>query len=583
MPLDIFISYSSKDKAQADQLSELLASAGLSVWIDRSGIDVATSWSAEIVDAIEACHAFVILRSPNSIESKNVVKELALAAERNKKILPLDLEPVVLPRDLAYHLAGIQRAPMTNIDAILRTLGKLGLETTQPPSIRIVKEKDSRKSLMILPFEDMSPTGDNGWFADGLASELISALSNVKALHVANAQATKEFKKYSGQLTTYAHEMNIRYFIQGDVRKVGDTIKITSRLLDIESGDYLWQDSLKGTMDDIFDIQEQVAEKVVEGLQIHLAADEKKKLVERGTSNAEAYELRLKASEYFGRQTREGYRLAIQLLSEAISLDPSYVELYKSKANALAQTYRLYDRDPALLAEAESLSKTALKLKPDNFDAYYPLSQVYTLRGQLAEAEEITKEYVRKDPLNFMSHHSLGFFHWHNGRSTQAIASFEESARLYPEDVTTLWNLIAVCDSAGERDKSAYWATEALPIFELHLKLRPDDEANLVHRAVLLHLSGSIEASHQAAMDLKGLKDAISLYNVSCLLNRLGDHTESLTTFRKAIEAGLRDVRLLREFLADAREGSSDLVGTPEYEEVMRIVEKIEEDAKIRG
>src|SRR4051812_12750107 len=99
MPHDIFISYSSLDKEKADQLNELLASAGLSVWIDRSGIDVATSWSKEIVQAIDGCTAFVVLLSPNSIISKNVIREVALAFEKNKKILPLDLEPVLLSED----------------------------------------------------------------------------------------------------------------------------------------------------------------------------------------------------------------------------------------------------------------------------------------------------------------------------------------------------------------------------------------------------------------------------------------------------------------------------------------------------
>src|SRR5689334_10038415 len=96
---DIFISYSSKDRAQAEQLTELLASAGLSVWIDKSGIDVATSWSGEIVDAIDNCKAMIVMLSPSSNESKNVAKEVSLAAERNKKLLPLDLEPVQLSRD----------------------------------------------------------------------------------------------------------------------------------------------------------------------------------------------------------------------------------------------------------------------------------------------------------------------------------------------------------------------------------------------------------------------------------------------------------------------------------------------------
>jgi len=103
---DIFISYSSHDREKAEQLTELLSSAGLSVWIDKQGIGAATSWSGEIVDAIDNCRAFIVLLSPSSAKSKNVVREVALAFEKNKKLLPQDLEPVSLSRDLQSHLAG---------------------------------------------------------------------------------------------------------------------------------------------------------------------------------------------------------------------------------------------------------------------------------------------------------------------------------------------------------------------------------------------------------------------------------------------------------------------------------------------
>src|ERR1035437_957807 len=156
---DIFISYSRKDSAQAEQLAEQLTSAGLSCWIDKSGIEAATSWSGEITQAINDCRVFVVLLSSFSIASSNVSKEVSLASERKRKILPLEVEQVELPNDLAYHLAGIQRTPMTNIDAVIRALGKLGLTATSAPPIKHVHETDARKSLMILPFEDLSPTG----------------------------------------------------------------------------------------------------------------------------------------------------------------------------------------------------------------------------------------------------------------------------------------------------------------------------------------------------------------------------------------------------------------------------------------
>jgi TolB-like protein/cytochrome c-type biogenesis protein CcmH/NrfG len=495
------------------------------------------------------------------------LRELSLASEKNKRVLPVDLEPTVLPSSFEYPLAGLQRVAISDFDRIVYA-HKHGVE-------KIIK-KDERKSVMILPFEDLSPTGDNGWFADGIVSELISALSNVKSIRIADNQATKEFKKYNGQLTTYSREMNIRYFVQGEVHKFGGRIKINSRLLDIETGDHLWQDSMKGTMDNIFDFQEEVALKVVEGLKVRLAADEKKKIAERGTENAEAYELYLRAAEYSARSTKEGFQLAVQLITEAIHLDPGFAEAYRFKALAIAAVYRIYDREPALLAEAEILCKKALKLKPDLFKVYIPLSHIYMHRGRFFEAEEAAREFIRKDPQDWSSHASLGFFYMETGQNAKAIAPLEESVRLMPDRLSGMWNLVAACDAAGEREKCAHWASMTLPLIERHLKLHPDDETQMVLYANLLFWSGRTEAARTAAIELKRMKDGASLFNIACLFGDLGDKSEALGTFRKAIEAGFKDTRHLKKFLTDEKEGITSLAGKPEYEEVKRMVEALE-------
>ncbi|HET9137627.1 MAG TPA: TIR domain-containing protein [Candidatus Kapabacteria bacterium] len=577
---DIFISYSSKDREKAEQLTELLASAGLSVWIDKDGIGAATSWSEEIVNALDECKAFVVMLSPSSIESKNVVRELALAFEKNKKILPLELEPVSLPASMQYHLAGLQRTAMTNIDAIIRALGKLGLEATaalQAP--KIVKEADGRKSLMILPFEDLSPTGDNGWFADGIATELISALSNIKALRVSDQQATKDYKRYTGTLPVYAHEMSIRYFVQGSVRKFGDQIKISVSFLDIETGDHLWQDSLRGEMKDIFDIQEAVAKKVTEGLNVILTSDEKQKLSERGTENAEAYELFLKGNEYFDRHTKEGFQLSAQVRSEAIALDPGYAQAYSRKANALAALYRDYDRNPHLLDEGFSLLQEAKRLKPDLASVNNPLSVILMLQGKLEEAERAAQDYVRSAPQDAYSHFSLGFYYMNTNQPAKAIAPFEESLKLKPDDLSALFNLAIVCNDAKEDVKLKQWALVAIPKYEKHLKLFPDDERKRVSHAVLLHFAGRDEDARAAARKLDDLRDGGTLYNTACLHYMLKDYASGLQTFRKAIEAGYRNIRSMKSFLKDEDDGIGSLRGTPEWEAVRQMAEKLEQES----
>jgi TolB-like protein len=568
MPQDIFISYSSKDKEKADQLSELLASAGLSVWIDRQGIIGAEKWATEIVEGIQGCSTFIILLSQHSIASENVLRELSLASEKRKRVLPVMIEEIVLPSSFEYPLAGLQRVAISEFDKILYA-HKHGVE-------KLIK-KDERKSLMILPFEDLSPTADNGWFADGIVSELISALSNIRSIRMADLHATKVFRKYQGQLTTYAREMNYRYFVQGDVRKFGDNIKISARLLDIETGDHLWQESMKGTMENIFDFQEEVALKVVEGLKVHLGSEEKRKLVERGTENAEAYELYMKAAEYFARQNRKGFELGIELITEAIRLDPTYARAYQSKANALGVLYRLYDKTPAILDEAEWLCKEALRLEPDLYSVYQPLSRIYMYRGQLAEAEEAAKEYIRKVPQSAYGHFTLAMFYYDTGQSHKEIASFEDAVRLDPDNLPIVFNLVAACDLADEQEKCRHWALVALPLIERYLKLNPDDKGKHVEYGLLLHWSGKNDKAYAEAMKLTDLKDGLTLYHAACLFGRINHPQEALRTFRKAIEAGYKNIRLMKEFLTDEKEGVVTLAGTPEYEEVKQIVEKMSE------
>ncbi len=542
---DIFISYSSKDREKAEQLTELLSSAGLSVWIDQSGIDVATSWSGEIVDAIEGCKAFVVLLSPNSIDSVNVVKEVSLAAERRKKILPLDLEPVALPRDLAYHLAGIQRAPMTNIDAIIRAIGKLGLEATQAPTMKLVKEIDSRKSLMILPFEDLSPTGDNGWFADGLVSELISALTNIKTLRVADFQSTKDYKTYQGRITDYAREFSVRYFVEGQVRKFGENIKISVSLLDIETGDHLWQDALKGTMGDIFEIQETVAEKVVAGLKLHLSEEEKAKITDRGTQNAEAYELYMVARSYYALQTRQSHEHAMTLCEQAVELDPEYVDAYFEFVVIALAYYRRYKNDATLLVRAASVIEQVEQLAPDSWTLYNIKAKYLNVIGKVDEAIAQAKKLIEKDPTAAGSYDTFGYIYLTNDMAKEAAEAYEKALVCDPNCLTYHFNATVQYFNLKEFEKCKVSAERALPHYEKRVRRHPEEQNTRTNYAVMLHLA---DRDDEAVRELEIMLsqpgvDAAIFYNASITFLDLGRIDRGLGLLTKAIELGFPSAR----------------------------------------
>ncbi len=564
---DIFISYSSKDREKAEQLTELLASAGLSVWIDQSGLDVSTSWSAEIVDAINNCHAFIVLLSTNSVESHNVIKEVSLASEKRKKILPLDLEPITLPRELEYQLAGIHRAPMTNIDSIIRALGKLGLQATQAPILKLAKETDGRKSLMILPFEDLSPTADNEWFANGIVSELINVLGNVKALKVMDAQTTKEFKNFKGHLTVYAKEMGIRYFVQGDVRKFGDQIKISSRLLDIETGDHLWQDSLKGTMNDIFDIQETVAKKVVDGLAIILTKDEVKKLDKKPTENAEAYELYLKGKEYFNRHTKSDFERALSLSEEAVRLDPNFAAAYAQIANTSQELYRSYGPNASLLARADQAAGRLRELEGESARYFSIISELSLCRGDAEGALRHAQRAVEIDPAFASGYDALGFAYEALGRKQEAAEAKKEFVRLRGNDRTGHFNLLLILHELDSEFELREAAARALPLFERHVRLTPDDYHARVHLATILGYCGRTADSVAEADRLSAIEslDGIACYNLACLYLNRNMSERGMTLLRRAVQKGFRAIEVFRR-----DPDLAPLRGTPEFEELMK-------------
>ena len=140
MSAEVFISYAAKDRERVAKLVEGLQQAGVSVWIDMAGIEVAAMWSKEIVSAIRECKVLLLSISPHSTESENVVKELALASERKKTIIPIYLEPAVIPETMEYQLAGIQRVEFFEgredlaLQAVIRALSKLGVTVADEAS-----------------------------------------------------------------------------------------------------------------------------------------------------------------------------------------------------------------------------------------------------------------------------------------------------------------------------------------------------------------------------------------------------------------------------------------------------------------
>ncbi|MFI5202647.1 MAG: TIR domain-containing protein, partial [Candidatus Kapaibacterium sp.] len=344
---DVFISYSKSDRIHALDLAGELRAHGFSVWIDQGSIGGAKNWATEIVKAIDACSTFLCLLSPHSLASHNVAKELHLASEKQKNILPILLEEVKLPSNFEYPLAGLQRVQYEDRPAIFEALklllGVPATEQTPPPMERsgigggasptmrgVVHSapEDDSIHIAVLPFDDLSPDHDNQWFADGVMDELISTLGSLDRMKVPSRSDVLHYRKHHKKSREIARELGVRYLIEGAVRKGGDKIRINASLTDTQPGEQLWASKFDGSFDDVFAFQESVAINITAALKLQLSPQEKEKVEDHGTDNAEAYELYLKGGHEQSYVTKESYLRALNLYEQAVALDPKFERAY---------------------------------------------------------------------------------------------------------------------------------------------------------------------------------------------------------------------------------------------------------------
>ena len=202
---------------------------------------------------------------------------------------------------------------------------------------KVYDNKSIERSVVVLPFINMSNDPEQEYFSDGLTEELISSLSRLKDMRVISRTTSMQYKATQKDIKTIGRENGVNYIIEGSVRKHGNNLRITAQFIDANRDIHLWAETFRGTIDEIFDIQEMVSEKIVEGLRIQLTREEQSMLEKRYTDDTEAYQLYLKGRYFWKKRNEEGLKSAIFHFEKALEKDPDYALAWAG----LADTYSL--------------------------------------------------------------------------------------------------------------------------------------------------------------------------------------------------------------------------------------------------
>jgi len=571
---DIFISYSSKDKAKAHELSELLVSSGISVWIDQSGIAAATSWSKEIAEALEGCSAFILLLSANSIASENVAKELAVAAKLRKQIIPVQLERVELKGEFLYHLTTLQHVEITNVDAIIHAVEKHRRSAAiASPSIPQPTLTSNELRIAVLPFEDQSQAHDNEWFSDGLTDELIGTLGKLDKLFVVDSQSSKIYKNAKLPTKEIAKQLDVRYIVHGAVRKAGQDIRIQASLIDTSTGATLWAQKFSGVMDDIFEIQEKTAIDITQGLQLKLTKDEVAETRERGTDSVEAYELYLRAVMISIGMAKEDQIQSIEMLKQAIALDPNYLKAQAFLAISYANYYRSEGRQPEILELQRAATERTAALSPEDPSTYNTLANLFLNLGEKDKAIEMANNMIRVAPKRFNGYSVMGFMLMHADKVSQAVKYFEQALTIAPASIRDYSNLVRCYLYLGDKEQLKKTIIRASQHFEQYLALQPEDQSVRVEFMLQLEVIGRHDLATREAEILLRLPDLYghSYYQISSVYAKEGDTAKGIELLRKAAEKGFINLDELR----NDKEWFGNLHSLPNFEELVKELEEI--------
>src|SRR5215831_5113882 len=439
------------------------------------------------------------------------------------------------------------------------------------PQVNAVPEvpavSSSQKSIGVLAFVNMSNDPENEFFSDGIAEEIINALSRIKTLRVASRTSAFAFKGKSEDISAVGRKLNVQTVLEGSVRKAGNRLRVTAQLINVADGYHLWSERYDRQLEDIFQIQDEIAENIVRALRVVLHEDERRALEHPRTENVQAYEYYLRGRQIQHQWRRSALQYARRMFDRAIEIDPGFARAHAGVADCCSFLYMYWDGSKANIEAADASSKRALELDPSSAEAHTSRGMALTLRLDYEAARCEFETALSLNPKLFEAHYFYARACLTEGKYEEAVSHYRDAWRVRPEDYQAILLSADALAKLGRDDEVAEAARQGVKLADEHLELNPDDaRAWYLSAAALMRLGRREEAFERGrrafAVDPE---DAGVLYNLGCLYALGGSPDEAIEHLNKAIENGFGQ----REWLENDS-GLDSIRGDPRFEALLR-------------
>ena len=395
-------------------------------------------------------------------------------------------------------------------------------------------------SVAVLPFVDMSPERDQEYFCEGIAEELISALARIPDLSVASRSSSFQYKGTGQDIRSVGRQLGVDSVLEGSVRKSGNRIRIAAQLVNVADGYQLWSDRYDRELQDVFAIQDEISESIVEALEVTLGPATKPPPRASSTNDIEAYESYLRGRHYFHRFNRRDQEFARRMFSRSIEIDPSYSRAHAGLADCSSFLWMYFDRNDAYLQQADKSSSRALHLGAEEAEAHASRGLALSLNHRFDEAEREFKAAIRLDPKLFEGYYFYARAALAEGKKELAADLFEKACEARPEDYQAPTLLATLYEGLGRGDKAAEADRRSFALIEKHRKLNPDDARAIYFGAGALIRTGQRKRGLEWAGEamVLGPDDPIVLYNVACVYANAHEIEDAVACLEQAVDVG---------------------------------------------
>ena len=458
-----------------------------------------------------------------------ILRDVPQPPSRLRPGVPRGLDPVVL--------RCLEKGP----DRRYRSARELreGLEIVNKQQIAL-ESATATPSIAVLPFADMSLEKDQDYFCEGMADEIINAFTGIEGLRVASRTSSFRFKDLGADIQSIGEQLHVGTVLEGSVRKAGTRLRVTAQLTNISDGYNLWSRRYDRELEDVFAIQDEIAQSIVDALRIELSAGEQRAFDRSATADIEAYDFHLRGRKFFYEGTRKGIELAREMFSRAARRDPSYALSFAGLANCHSYLFMYFDKTPANKEEAVKASQKAVKLGEGFADTHAARGLALSLDQQYEEAGGEFETALQLNPRLFEAYYFYARVCREQGRLEKAAHLFEEASRVRPEDYQALVFLASAYRDLDRPQEHHDTLQRARAAVKRHLDANPDDaRAHYLGAAILVDLGEEEEGLEwgKRALDLDP-EDPRVLYNLACLHCEAERYEEAVDYFERAIEAG---------------------------------------------